>query len=83
MLHTKTFVTELKKIYMATVFIRAITNGDGSLLSCKFKSFQHICISEVLELRTTTSNQQGKSLFDEHHKQDLAFLLNRFQKFRD
>lgn len=47
-----------------------------TLLWYKFKSSQHIYVSEVLEFRTTITNQQGKPLFDEHHKQGLVFLLN-------
>lgn len=47
-----------------------------TLLWYKFKSSQHIYVSEVLEFRTTITNQQGKPLFGEHHKQGLVFLLN-------
>lgn len=39
-----------------------------TLLLYKFKSSQHIYVSEVLEFRTTITNQQGKPLFDEHRK---------------
>lgn len=55
MLHTKTFVTELKKMYMATVFIRGITNGDGSVsfrVSSKvfnISVFQKYWSSELLQ----------------------------------
>lgn len=48
---------------MATgVFLEALQMELFCLLFCKFKSSQHIHDSDVLEFRTTISNQQGKPL---------------------
>lgn len=69
---------------MVTVFIGGITDGNCSVsFSGSPKVLNISCVPEVLEFRTTISNQQGQSLFDEYHKQGSVFHLNRFQKFRD